>query len=92
MSVRSSAELFLDGDPLRVAEGRIRSASLATLSLVRTALVVLFEPAVQVFLQLRDRPVDLLPQGDLVELSEPVGLGVDVARQVMKPSDISALR
>jgi hypothetical protein len=43
---------------------------LATLALVRAVIIVMSEPHVKILLELLDRPIDLLPERDSVELVE----------------------
>ena len=66
----SGGDHFLLRQRRRVKEGLHRRLAEAPSSLVRPFLVVALDPIIEIALQLADRAVDLLAEGDAVELVE----------------------
>src|SRR6202011_159244 len=64
----SSNHTFLLRQGQRVKEGLHRGFAEAPAALMRSPLVVLDEPSIEIDLQLVDRPVDILVEGHPVEL------------------------
>ena len=61
---------FLLRDWQRINEGLHRRLAVAPAPLMRTLIVVFREPGIKIFLQLRNRPVELLAECNAVELIE----------------------